>query len=754
MSQNKRFERGSFFNQLFGRKNHRRSNSPTPSEASLASFESEQPEIPFTPTPRPDSHDGSEISGFRELIGLEHKNRLSRDYWMRDEKVKECYDCKQQFTAFRRRHHCRICGQIFCHRCASSIVSGEQFGYQGEIRACNYCIKVVDDYYKNPASHKVNIPSQSLDRNRSSLQLGKQPSLAGSFTENKDGFRKIIKSPTFYEKVSDVPFRNRSISDDQMDNDQDIFEEEYAGFQSLSNPVPKSFVKERIPSPMDDVYEDQKRASLNRPNSLIPRRKFSTRGINSRYITQIQYISTAELEFEEKTLSHFRSVSESLNVDINAASVNHVRKLMRQMLQNAEINRIEEWEEIIVKMLLNVCHRISPDVRNGDEIDVRNYVKIKKIQGGKISDSHYVNGVVASKNVLHKKMLKPVENPKILLLTFALEYQRVQNQYMSLEPLIAQERDHLKNLVGRVLALKPDIVMVEKTVARLALEFFVEAGIIVIQNVKANVLSAVARCSKADIIHSIDKLSLKNMGTCEKFSFKTFLNKEIPGIRKTFMLMEGCPEALGCTMVLRGGSTAMLDKVKEIVDFLVFVVYSLKLETCLFQDQYVKTPSIDTTVDDTWSQLEGVTALDTAICKFKTQILSSSPNVIFPLPYVLQRMHEQEKSFPLLICDLKPLSSKEEVGPETNDVNDSGSIKETVQNPTTKVPDLDLLTPYTQQSIMVMYSNISVNAMVHCIPLLPHLIEYYRDTDLTLGQFIEDTCFGSKFKCPVKTCEQ
>ena len=42
-----------------------------------------------------------------------------------------------------------------------------------------------------------------------------------------------------------------------------------------------------------------------------------------------------------------------------------------------------------------------------------------------------------------------------------------------------------------------------------------------------------------------------------------------------------------------------LTKVKRIVDFLVFVVYSLKWETCLFQDQYAMNPAIDigTTTD-------------------------------------------------------------------------------------------------------------------------------------------------------------
>jgi rRNA maturation endonuclease Nob1 len=35
---------------------------------------------------------------------------LSREYWMDDELCKECYDCKSVFTAWRRKHHCRICG--------------------------------------------------------------------------------------------------------------------------------------------------------------------------------------------------------------------------------------------------------------------------------------------------------------------------------------------------------------------------------------------------------------------------------------------------------------------------------------------------------------------------------------------------------------------------------------------------------------------------------------------------------------------
>jgi 1-phosphatidylinositol-3-phosphate 5-kinase len=84
---------------------------------------------------------------------------LSRDYWMDDKTCKECYDCKSVFTAWRRKHHCRICGpswlllvayamasirftgQIFCSRCASNIIKGSRFGHDGMIRVCNLCLE-------------------------------------------------------------------------------------------------------------------------------------------------------------------------------------------------------------------------------------------------------------------------------------------------------------------------------------------------------------------------------------------------------------------------------------------------------------------------------------------------------------------------------------------------------------------------------------------------------------------------------------
>ncbi|ESP03188.1 hypothetical protein LOTGIDRAFT_137758, partial [Lottia gigantea] len=51
--------------------------------------------------------------------------------WMPDSSCRECYDCGDKFTTFRRRHHCRVCGQIFCSKCCNQELPGKAIGYKG-----------------------------------------------------------------------------------------------------------------------------------------------------------------------------------------------------------------------------------------------------------------------------------------------------------------------------------------------------------------------------------------------------------------------------------------------------------------------------------------------------------------------------------------------------------------------------------------------------------------------------------------------
>lgn len=223
----------------------------------------------------------------------------------------------------------------------------------------------------------------------------------------------------------------------------------------------------------------------------------------------------------------------------------------------------------------------------GESISVLNYVKVKKIPGGRVTQSEYVDGVVITKNLAHKQMPRHMINPRIMILTFPLDYHRVDNQFVSLEPLLAQEKNYLRHLTKRVIDLRPHIVLVEKTVSRIALNFLLDARVSVARGIKLTALRQVARCTQADVIGSMDRLALEpRLGRCTELKVQTFEHPLIPGGRKTYMRFEGCNDELGCTIVLRGADEETLRQVKRVTEFLSSAVYNLRLEASLFYDEF------------------------------------------------------------------------------------------------------------------------------------------------------------------------
>lgn len=271
---------------------------------------------------------------------------------------------------------------------------------------------------------------------------------------------------------------------------------------------------------------------------------------------------------------------------MSGASLAHFHLMLRQAIARAELPHPEEWQRVLSKLLLKVSTRVNPDVPGGDSMDVRSFVKVKKVPGGKISDSEYVDGIVITKNVAHKAMPRRLVNPRIMLLTFPLDYNRIENQFMSLEPIIRQEKDYLRLLTKRIIDVRPHIVLVERTASRIALEYLLEANIAVVKNVKLTAIQQVARCTQSDLV-AMDKLALEpRLGRCAEFQIQSFEHSLIPGRRKTLMRFEGCPRDHGCTIVLRGGDIETLRRVKLVTNFMSLVAYHLKNEVTLYNDEH------------------------------------------------------------------------------------------------------------------------------------------------------------------------
>jgi len=64
---------------------------------------------------------------------------LSPPAWIPDGKAPRCMACQTPFTAFRRRHHCRNCGGVFCGVCSNASAPLPKYGLTKAVRVCRDC---------------------------------------------------------------------------------------------------------------------------------------------------------------------------------------------------------------------------------------------------------------------------------------------------------------------------------------------------------------------------------------------------------------------------------------------------------------------------------------------------------------------------------------------------------------------------------------------------------------------------------------
>jgi hypothetical protein len=64
----------------------------------------------------------------------------TRPVWEQDNDVKSCRGCSQYFGMLARRHHCRMCGKIYCGRCCAHKQPLPELEYHKAERVCKICV--------------------------------------------------------------------------------------------------------------------------------------------------------------------------------------------------------------------------------------------------------------------------------------------------------------------------------------------------------------------------------------------------------------------------------------------------------------------------------------------------------------------------------------------------------------------------------------------------------------------------------------
>ena len=71
---------------------------------------------------------------------IEEEKGEDKKLWVPDDHSQNCYNCGSKFfSLLNRRHHCRVCGNIFCKSCLESFCEITIYGEKKELKVCTYC---------------------------------------------------------------------------------------------------------------------------------------------------------------------------------------------------------------------------------------------------------------------------------------------------------------------------------------------------------------------------------------------------------------------------------------------------------------------------------------------------------------------------------------------------------------------------------------------------------------------------------------
>lgn len=556
----------------------------------------------------------SNLLAMKDMSDLnDYKNTELKKLWMPDSKSRDCYDCNIKFNTFRRKHHCRLCGQIFCSKCCNQIIPGKIIKCSGELRVCNYCSKVVLSYLKSAdINAELKSDLQALEDDLSNKFVTSMSNSANSGTHCESyhqrktsvGYQeeRLVSNPNV---LSTADRKNilqqsnplKSLHEDMIQslqnqergseilnfllNNQRLNKEQAtavlnamieAGFiipilsyENTETPEPDdSFLQEfsdsifyKLPNFDEIAVKGETQHSVGSSNKEETEKEDI---VPSSIYTEQPYSSNADEELQS-----------SLKVTVGSKPLlesycQHEEMFLSQLLRNENLDL--SWSRILINQCARIAHTIHPEYCNTESIDVRNFVNIKKFSGGSKNDCTIIGGVVFSKNVSHKGMKIRIDNPRILLLKCPVSYQRVEGKFVTIETLILQEKEYLRNVTSRILSYGPNVVVAHKDVAGIAQDMLREKGITLVLDVKLQIIERLSQCLECDIVTSIhlasidSKIGIPKLGTCKKFYTKSFNDEN--GLSKTLMFFDIPYSQRGCSLLLRGGNNQELAKVKKV----------------------------------------------------------------------------------------------------------------------------------------------------------------------------------------------
>ncbi|KAK6840882.1 T-complex protein 1 subunit eta [Apiospora arundinis] len=209
-----------------------------------------------------------------------------------------------------------------------------------------------------------------------------------------------------------------------------------------------------------------------------------------------------------------------------------------------------------------------------DDLDEK-LIGIKKIPGGSLTESLFINGVAFKKTFSYagfEQQPKSFEKPKICCLNVELELKAEKDnaevrveQVSEYQAIVDAEWQIIYKKLEAIYKTGAKVVLSKLPIGDLATQYFADRDIFCAGRVANADMERVVQAAGATVQSTCSDIQAHHLGTCGKFE-----ERQIGGER--FNFFEDCPEAKTCTLVLRGGAEQFIAEVERSLHDAIMIV--------------------------------------------------------------------------------------------------------------------------------------------------------------------------------------
>jgi len=205
------------------------------------------------------------------------------------------------------------------------------------------------------------------------------------------------------------------------------------------------------------------------------------------------------------------------------------------------------------------------------EVD-RDDIKIQKKQGGSISDTELVSGIIMDKEPVHSGMPRSVSKAKVALVDAPLEIKKTEieskiqiNDPSQIQAFLDQEESTIKKMVDKIHESKANVLICQKGIDDLAQHYLAKHGIMAIRRAKKSDIEALAKATGGRVVSNLDGIGKEDIGFAGLVEVRKIGDDDM-----TFVM--DCKNPKAVSILVRGGSEHVVDEIDRNLDDAIGVV--------------------------------------------------------------------------------------------------------------------------------------------------------------------------------------